>query len=548
MLSRHTQQPSLLLHPRGQAALIATIVLFSVGTVIISTLTTVAIAKVKTVTQLETSMQSYYTAESGIEDSLLRIMNSDYTYTGNDTITIGDSSATVAVDVSGNQVNISSVGTDAALVRKLAVQLRSNIYGASFNYGVQIGDGGLTMQDNSVVYGNVYSNGNVVGINHATVTGDVIVATGSPSSTDSAYTVVNAYRSIATASSNKTAAQSFTPATTGALTKVAVYIAKVGSPNDNLQVRINTDNNNKPSSTSIAQESIPASSVGTTASWIEIGVSNPPMVTAGTRYWIVLDVNTSSSSKYWKWGEDTTDSYPGQTAKYASGCCSGSIAWSSLNADLAFETWVGGTPTRIEGMTVGDATTGTGRANYFVDTTIHGAACPNAYCIADSPTPSDMPLSDGAITDMKSDAYRGGTCTIDDGCDADGNLILDGHNVTATLGPKEIIGDLIVRNYGELTLTGTIWVNGNIDLNNHCSVVLNSTFGVYGGILGTDGTAAVSNHCDFIGTGQTGGYPMLISTYSGAEPAIDLNNQSTGVIFYAGKGNIDVGNNAEAKS
>lgn len=46
----------------------------------------------------------------------------------------------------------------------------------AFNYGVQVGDGGLEMSNSSRVIGNVYSNGNIVGTNSARISGTAIVA------------------------------------------------------------------------------------------------------------------------------------------------------------------------------------------------------------------------------------------------------------------------------------------------------------------------------------------------------------------------------------
>lgn len=48
--------------------------------------------------------------------------------------------------------------------------------GASFNFGLQTGNGGIHMDNNSSVQGNVFSNGPVTGSNSATVYGDVISA------------------------------------------------------------------------------------------------------------------------------------------------------------------------------------------------------------------------------------------------------------------------------------------------------------------------------------------------------------------------------------
>ncbi|MFA5954429.1 MAG: choice-of-anchor R domain-containing protein [Patescibacteria group bacterium] len=536
-------------YPQGQAALVATIFLFLIGTAIVSTWSTISIATIKTIAALPNSLQSYYVAESGIEDSLLRLTNSNYAFAANNTITIGESSTTVSINQGSQGATVTSTGMDSTLVRKVVVALETNTVGASFSYGIQVGSGGLTMRDNSVINGNVYSNGSVVGQNHATVTGDVIVASGVPSEPDSEYTYANADHSFALASTNKAAAQSFRPLATGPVTQVAVNIAKVGTPNDNLRVRIVSDNGNKPSGTTLTQASIPASVVGTVSSWINIGFSDTPTLTAGTRYWVDVDSGTSHPNSYWKWRKDTGDTYASETAMSASGCCSGSTNWSNLNADLDFKVWVGGTPTRIEGMTIGDTTAGSGRANVFVDSTIHGSPCPNSYCIIDSPAPSTMPLSGGSIDAFLDQAAQGDICAPPI-CNSNGDLIRTGKGSSATIGPMVINGDLKLFDYSSLILTGTVRVMGNIDFNNHCTVTLDESYGSGDGVIVADGWINVANNCSFAGSGQIGSYPLVLSMYPDGEdrPAIDLNNHADGVVFYASEGTIEISNNSTVNS
>ncbi|MFA7286529.1 MAG: choice-of-anchor R domain-containing protein [Patescibacteria group bacterium] len=534
--------------PKGQAAIIGAILAFVVSSSVVASVGDTVIRRLHSIEDVPASLQSYYAAESGVEDALLRLIDVDYTVPDNYSVTVNGASAVVTIDQSGNSVTVRAAGDNNDRARTVEASLTANSAGASFSYGIQVGDGGLTMRDNSVVYGNVYSNGSVVGTNHATITGDVIVATGTPSTADAEYTFANADHSLSTASATRAAAQSFRPATSGLLTQVAVNIAKVGTPTDNLRLRIATDNSNKPSGTVLALVQVPAAVVGTTASWITLGIDDPPTLTAGTRYWLDLDTGTSSPNNYWKWRKDTSDAYPNETAKTASSCCSNGTSWSNMNADLDFRTWVGGSPTRIEGMIIGDATSGSGRANTFVESTIHGSPCPNAYCITDSPTPSQMPISEGLIQDWRDQAEAGGTCAPPV-CDSNGNLEISGQGNTVTIGPLKIDGDLTITNYGELVLTGTVWVTGNIDFNNHCSVRLDEGYGVGSGVILASGWIDAANHCSFSGSGEAGSYPLVITTYADTdELAIDLNNNSSGVIFYASAGTIEISNGSAANS
>lgn len=58
--------------------------------------------------------------------------------------------------------------------RKIKVFLNagSGTQGLAFNYAVQVGDFGLTMNNNSMINGSVYSNGDITGSNNSKITGD----------------------------------------------------------------------------------------------------------------------------------------------------------------------------------------------------------------------------------------------------------------------------------------------------------------------------------------------------------------------------------------
>ena len=81
---------------------------------------------------------------------------------------------TTVADISGAK-EITATGTAAKMIRKSKVKLKSN-NGVSFHYGVQVGEGGIIMENSSQVLGNVFSNGPIVGENSNLVKGDVISA------------------------------------------------------------------------------------------------------------------------------------------------------------------------------------------------------------------------------------------------------------------------------------------------------------------------------------------------------------------------------------
>ncbi len=391
------------------------------------------------------------------------------------------------------------------------------------------------MGNNAQVVGNVYSNGSVSG---GAVTGDVIVAGGITTDPQVEWTTDTANQFFATAASNRDAAQSFsTGSFSGSLNKVSLYLAKVGTPSNNLTVRITSDNGGKPATSDLASATISYSSVGTTASWIDVSFASPVTLSLNTKYWIVLDYGSNSATNYWNWRKDGANGYASNTGRTTSSWSSGSAVWADIGGDFEFRAWIGGTNNGISSMTIGDSTTGTGRANLFTSTSIHGSSCPNSYCIVDNPARQELPISNGVIQDWKDDAALGGVIA--------GNYSVSG---TATLGPKKITGDLTVTNNAILIISGVLYVQGNVNLSNNCLVKLTPSYGANSGVIVADGTITVSNNCTFQGSGTVGSYVMVLSDkIDHVNPVVNISNNSAGVIYYASDGRMNFSNNASAK-
>ncbi len=121
------------------------------------------------------SAKSYYLAESGSEDVYYRL-KSGKQVSSTETISLdGGTVTTTIADVGSNEKEIISIGDLLGGARKLKTSVTiSN--GASFNYGVQVGQGGFVMENSSSVIGNIYSNGTVYGSGSNIVKGDVVSA------------------------------------------------------------------------------------------------------------------------------------------------------------------------------------------------------------------------------------------------------------------------------------------------------------------------------------------------------------------------------------
>ena len=121
------------------------------------------------------SAQSYYAAEAGVEDALLRLVKK-MTLSAPYTFKVGQATSTVEIsEIVGGSRTITATGNSLNRLRKIQVGYSVSTQQISFHYGAQVGEGGMTMGNNAVIKGNVYSNGSVVS-GKGYIEGTVIVA------------------------------------------------------------------------------------------------------------------------------------------------------------------------------------------------------------------------------------------------------------------------------------------------------------------------------------------------------------------------------------
>lgn len=157
----------------GAAMLLSVVSFLFISLAVISGLVSPALSQYRDANINLKAKQSYFLAESGVEDvSYRKIKN--MIVGDNEVLTLNSSTATTTVStVLGNQV-ISSLGDIASHQRKVNITLSLGT-GASFNYGVQVGQGGFILENSATVTGNIYSSGSVTGAGN-TVSGDVVSA------------------------------------------------------------------------------------------------------------------------------------------------------------------------------------------------------------------------------------------------------------------------------------------------------------------------------------------------------------------------------------
>lgn len=125
---------------------------------------------------LDRSKQAYYSAEALVEDVSYREVNA----LGPDAVETNTLFgvpvvSTTTIDTVDGLWNIAAEGVYNRVYRKVQGVLAEGS-GASFNFGLQSGTGGIQMQNSSEVVGNVFSNGPIVGGGSSLVRGDAISA------------------------------------------------------------------------------------------------------------------------------------------------------------------------------------------------------------------------------------------------------------------------------------------------------------------------------------------------------------------------------------
>jgi hypothetical protein len=157
---------------RGHVTIIATLLFVFASLVVIYGISEPLIRQARTTSDAFTSRQSYFLAESGVEDTIARL-KLGHVVAPSEVLTLNGSSATIlTTDTEGGKQVVSQ-----ALVDDLSRNVVSTITlgeGVSFFYGVQVGQGGFIIANSSRVVGNVYSGGPIIGSNTASIDGDAV--------------------------------------------------------------------------------------------------------------------------------------------------------------------------------------------------------------------------------------------------------------------------------------------------------------------------------------------------------------------------------------
>lgn len=525
------------------------------------------------------SSQAENLAEAGIDKAVAALNESGGTYNGEDETLLGGGSFSVTVaDKDASTKIIESTGyipnkSSPKAKRVVKIQISKGV-GVAFNYGVQVGEGGMYMEQQSEINGGLYSNGSIQLEQQTTINGDVRVASGTQPMADQEFDCAPPdcsqydyfFGKNIGGENRLDIAQSFKPSQTAVVNKVSLKVKKIGpGPHTSPTVKIlgNTVGNNPNKNNLIATGTLISSQVTGNYNFVDVGFTTSPLLTAGTYYWIVVDTS-SNSANYWSWSNDplggyTCSSTPPCYAKFSPNHVASNPTWTNIAGDLSFKVFMGGISTYIDGDGTGgniSKINGSAYANVIKDVSLTG----NAYyqtvsnmtangqnCISD-PSPSKcnpnspdqppipMPISEGQI-----EIWKG---------QADDNIV-DVSTLPAcpsSLVSGKYVGNLTLPDHCVVTVDSPVWIDGNFTMNQQSQIRLNASYGASSGIFMVSGVTSIDQQNDIFGSCHaencvSGSHLVLNSLFSSKDdpeedPAIIINQQGNTGILYSNNGEI----------
>ena len=469
--------------------------------------------------------QSYFLAESGAEDVYYRLKHSK-TVDQAETLTLGDVSETTTTGSSNGMTTVLGSGNASNYIRNVGI-IFTNDSIVNLPYVLETGIGGLDLRGISTrVTGDMYANGPVTGDSNAVFNGSVTSASSGALSTPASNSDTSVAYDIplGTTASTHSVAQSFVITNAEPLSKVQLYVKKIGTP-VNIGVTIVADTGGAPGSLVYASGTLSQTSVNSSYGWMDVVLSPTMVFAVGKTYWLVLTAGTSSSDYYLVAGTSNMYAY----GDVLSG--SSSTTWQAPNAspsDMFFKVVTGGFVGSIIGSSnnagqpfrVGAGGVGDVRAHTVKYVNVAGTA----YCVTSvgtnktcttttDPITRSYSLDMSQVAQWESDASSGTTAT--------GDFTIPGGGSSYT-GNKVVTGNLTVN--GPLTLGGTLWVKGNLIISSGGRLRLSSSYGAKSGVVIVSGTITVSGGGFATGSGTSGSYLVLV----GLDPSSSAFSLSSG--------------------
>ncbi|MDP3725921.1 MAG: hypothetical protein Q8R36_01855 [bacterium] len=191
-----------------------------------------------------------------------------------------------------------------------------------------------------------------------------------------------------------------------------------------------------------------------------------------------------------------------------------------------------------------------GDAHYqnISETTVLGQLFPGSLDQESKP----LPITDEMIANWEVAAEAGGVISSPCTYEIKNNI---------TLGPIKINCDVNISGSPTITLTGNVWVVGNINMSNSSIIRADTSMGNKSVVVIADkpsnrltsSTIELENNVEFFGSGEPGSYVLFVSQNNSAESgggnkAIEIENSAKGeVILYAPHGEVLLKNNVNLR-
>lgn len=493
-------------------------------------------------------------AEAGADKALASLNKTGGSYNGETETILGDGTYSVSITDKGTGAKALQVTgyipNKANPKVKRTIQIdASNGVGTAFNYAMQIGEGGLKMDENSKVRGSVYSNGNIKLDADAKITGDVWVAGGTSPTADQSSDCSGSnctdfiFGKSISGQDRLDVAQSFKPAVSQVINKVALKLKKIGNP-PNIVVRIMDDKSGRPDEDHVRTSgTLSAGLVTNVYGFVEVAFSQAVNLHANDTYWIMLDTSANNSN-YWSWSADLAQSYGRGAAKWSPRWNASSPNWNNPNPnlDLGFQTFMGGVATYIEGDSDRNRTiiSGDAHANTLRNLAIqkdayfqvsNNISASNYYPGSVDPLPKSFPISEGNIAEWEQQAQDTGIFT--------GNI----NGCPATLSAGKYVGSIRLPYNCSVIVGQPIWITGNLDIQERATLRLDSSFGLSSGVVMVDGFIDLDKDSKALGSGTTGSYLIILSNFNSRDDpdsryAIEVKREGNTGVLYSNLGSI----------
>lgn len=158
----------------GQVMLVITLFLLAGSLAIVATLMALVRSQLVVTTELTLSKETFIFTEGALEDVVYRHKNA-LTVAATETLSEGAITVVTTTTNTADGKIVLAIGNEDGRIRKIRSELIEGD-GASFSFGVQTDNGGIILENNSSIDGNIYSNGPILGSGLNLVKGSAVSA------------------------------------------------------------------------------------------------------------------------------------------------------------------------------------------------------------------------------------------------------------------------------------------------------------------------------------------------------------------------------------